>query len=168
MHSPSITPTGLPLFLAIPDVRRGIQTWAKPLSPAPAVDGDVRVRFRSDYEIEHLPNYAEILEVEQLTSAADFEDGALDEIDRALAESMSFQSMGHPIRRGIDYRLDFSTGTGIKGVDILAATFGAGSSVTFDGTGRPSAGGIVRLGRGDREVIVAVDEISGKVTVSGL
>lgn len=111
---------------------------------------------------------AETLEVERLTSAADFEDGSLSEISRELAETVSFAPVMHPLKRGHDYTVDFSNDTGVQGVDILSAVFGSGGSITYGATGAPSDGGTVRLSRSGREVAVSVDGLSGKCTVSGL
>ena len=111
---------------------------------------------------------ADTLAVEQLTSAADFSDPTLSEISRGSAESISYRLVGHPINRGKSYSLDFKRTTGFGGVDVVSAVFGSGSSVTFDGLGAPSDGGVVTLERGGRLATVSVDGVSGKVTVSGL
>ena len=115
-----------------------------------------------------IDEFADTLAVEQLVSAADFMDGSLTEIDRDLAESISFRRVWHPLKRGKPYKLDFAGEPGFAGVEVVAAAFGAGNSVTFDAFGAPSDGGAVTIGQGGRQVLVTVDGLSGRVTVTGL
>jgi prepilin-type N-terminal cleavage/methylation domain-containing protein len=109
---------------------------------------------------------ADTLAVEQLKSGVDFTDSGLSQVSRGLAESESYQRMWHPISRGKYYSLDFTNGVGFGGVDITAASFGAGSSVIFDARGAPSDAGVVTISRGDRQVSVILDGLTGKVTIN--
>jgi type II secretory pathway pseudopilin PulG len=111
---------------------------------------------------------AETLLVERLESAADFTDGALTEIDRSVAESISYQVVWHPLKMGKAYEVDFSRDTGISGVDIFDAAFGSASAVSFDSLGIPSDGGSVRLRQGKREATVTMDAVSGRLSISGI
>ena len=53
-----------------------------------------------------------------------------------------------------------------KGVDIAASDFGVPSPVFFDALGAPSKGGTVTLVFGSQQVLVTLNALSGKVTVS--
>jgi len=111
---------------------------------------------------------ADVMVVEQFRSSVDFTDPGLTEISRSAAESMSFVSMERPMQRGKAYSLDFQHGRGYGGVDIVSVSLGPGSSVTFDRFGMPSSGGTVTLARGVRRVVISIDGLSGRATVSGL
>jgi len=78
----------------------------------------------------------------------------------------TFGTMDHPFNRGEDYLITFTAEDRFNGVDIASSVFGAGNSVTFDMLGAPSEGGTVTLSLGDKEITVAVDSLTGKVTSS--
>jgi type II secretion system protein H len=109
---------------------------------------------------------ADTVAVEQLRCAVDFADPALAEVTRSQAEVQSFVEMWHPVRRGFRYRVDLGGEGRLGGVDVTAASFGAGASVVFDAGGAPSDGGSVVLERGGRIVTVTLDGLTGKVTRS--
>jgi prepilin-type N-terminal cleavage/methylation domain-containing protein len=50
-------------------------------------------------------------------------------------------------------------------VTLVSATFGAGSTVTFDGYGRPSQGGSVVVQAGATQRTISINSDSGKATV---
>jgi len=61
MHPTVSAPTGLRLYYGYPDVRRKVQTRAKPLlSPSPLAR-NVRIRTRDQYDTPYLPEYGQIL-----------------------------------------------------------------------------------------------------------
>ncbi len=106
---------------------------------------------------------AESLLVEQFTSSADFSQSELAEAD---IEGGVFTTVGNPLNRGTDYNLNLSNQALFGGVDVTAVDFGGGNSVTYDTLGAPSSGGTVTLVFGTRQVVVTLDSLTGKVTVS--
>jgi hypothetical protein len=96
----------------------------------------------------------------------DFTDSGRSFFIRGAAESESYKMMWHPVSRGKYYSLDFTSGVGFGGVDITAAAFGGGNSVVFDARGAPSDAGVVTLSRGDRQVSVILDGLTGKATIN--
>jgi len=103
---------------------------------------------------------AETILVEQFTSSADFTQSQLAE---AAVEGGEFATVGNPLNRGADYNLNLSNQAMFGGVDVTAVDFDGGNSVTFDALGAPSSGGTVTLAG---QVVVTLDSLTGKVTVS--
>ena len=62
--------------------------------------------------------------------------------------------------------LEFCEEALFGGVDISAVDFNGNNDVTFDALGVPSNGGTVTLGFGNRQVAVAMDSLTGKVSVN--
>jgi len=103
--------------------------------------------------------------VEKFTPTADFM-GSETELAAADVENGAFLTMEKPMNRGIDYHIQFADEGRFSGVDISSSVFGSGNFVIFNAFGTPSDGGTVLLGLGDRQAVVSVDDITGKVTVS--
>ena len=106
---------------------------------------------------------AETILVEQFASSADFSQSQLAEDN---VEGGEFATVGNPLKRGIDYNLNLSNQALFGGVDVTAVVFGGGNWVTYDTLGAPSSGGTVTLAFGTRQVVVTLDSLTGKVTVS--
>lgn len=64
-----------------------------------------------------------------------------------------------------NYEIDFNKDSRFKGIEMVAADFGGGSSVEFDDMGNPSSGGTVRLKFEDHEYEIKVAPFTGRVTV---
>ena len=103
--------------------------------------------------------------VEQFTYNGDLLSGA-DTLTEADVETGNFTTMYHPLRPGDDYQIDLEHQPLFGGVDISAVDFGGNNDVTFDALGVPSNGGTVTLGFGNRRLVVAMDTLTGKVSVN--
>lgn len=88
------------------------------------------------------------------------------ELDENVVEGGAFALMEHPMNRGVDYSISLPDESGFSGIDITAAAFGAGNFVEFDTLGAPSDGGTVTLAKGGSQIVVALDSLAGKVTLS--
>lgn len=106
---------------------------------------------------------AETILVEQFASSADFSQS---EVAKADVEGGVFAPVGNPLNRGVDYNINLSNQALFGGVDVTAVDFGGGNSVTYDTQGTPSSGGTITLAFGTRQVVVTLDSLTGKVTVS--
>lgn len=87
-------------------------------------------------------------------------------VDETVVEGGGFQAMDHPFNPGVPYRLSLGGDGLFGGIDITGATFGAGSTITFDGLGVPADGGTVTLVYGGHQRIIHVNALTGKVTVT--
>lgn len=92
--------------------------------------------------------------------------GSQTTLAEADVENGAFTLMEHPLRPGVDYRIFYKNESRFEGVDLVNALFGGIDSVTFDALGIPSAGGTVTLALGDRQIVLSVDGLTGKVTQS--
>jgi len=81
-------------------------------------------------------------------------------------ESGTYEFMDNPLNKGTDYEIDFPNINRYRGVDITASDFNQGSAVHFDTLGAPSKGGSATLVLGNRQVVVNLDSLTGKVTLS--
>jgi hypothetical protein len=106
---------------------------------------------------------ADTVLVEHFTSTADFTQDTLSEAD---VEGGAFTPMGHPLKRGTNYNLNLANQTLLGGVDVTAVDFGGANLVTYNAVGAPSSGGTITLAYGNSQVIITVDSLTGKVTVS--
>ena len=102
--------------------------------------------------------------IEQFTYNGDLLGGA-DTLTEADVETGNFTTMQHPLRPGDNYQIDLAGQALFGGVDISAVNFGGNNYVTFDAHGAPSIGGTVALDFGGRQMVVALDSLTGKVTV---
>jgi type II secretory pathway pseudopilin PulG len=71
----------------------------------------------------------------------------------------------HPITKEV-YVTVFSAENGFGQVEVVSATFGPGSSVTFDELGSPNSSGTVVLQAGPYTYHVSVAAATGRVTVT--
>lgn len=108
---------------------------------------------------------ADTFVVEQFTYTGDLLGGA-DTLSEADVETGNFTTMYHPLRPGDDYRIDLASLALFGGADISAVDFNGNNDVNFDALGGPSDGGTVTLSFGNRQVVVAMDSLTGKVTVN--
>ena len=103
--------------------------------------------------------------VEQFTYTGELLGGA-DTLTETDVETGNFTTMHHPLRPGDDYRIDLAKQAMFGGVNISAVDFGGNNDVTFDALGAPSNGGTVTLGFGDRQLVISMDSLTGKVSVN--
>ena len=81
-------------------------------------------------------------------------------------ESGSYELMLHPLKKGLDYEIYLNDELRFKGIDITLSDFDIGNPVHFDSMGAPSHGGSVTLNLGARQIVITLDELTGKVTMS--
>jgi hypothetical protein len=74
--------------------------------------------------------------------------------------------MLHPLKKGFDYQIDFRNELRFSGIDITQSDFNSETAVYFDSLGAPSNGGTVTLALGSRQIVVTLDQLTGKVTMS--
>jgi prepilin-type N-terminal cleavage/methylation domain-containing protein len=98
-------------------------------------------------------------------SSADLFGGG-DELVAGDVEGGAYELMQHPLKKGTDYVIILPDESRFSGVDISASDFNVEAPVFFDTLGAPSKGGTVTLALGDRQMVVTLDALTGKVTVS--
>ena len=103
--------------------------------------------------------------VRQFTITADLFTGG-DTLAAADVENGTYDFMGNPMNKGMDYQIDFPADSRFQGVDITSSDFNVENPVYFDTSGAPSKGGTVTLALGGRQMVVTLDALSGKVIVS--
>jgi type II secretory pathway pseudopilin PulG len=103
--------------------------------------------------------------VKQHTAIADLFSGG-DALVAGDVESGTYEFMQYPLNRGADYNITLQDDSRFTGVDITTSNFNQGAAVYFDTLGTPSKGGTVRLALGGRQMVVTLDALTGKVTVS--
>jgi type II secretory pathway pseudopilin PulG len=92
--------------------------------------------------------------------------GGGDELVAGDMESGTYEFMQYPLNKGTDYEIILPNESRFGGVDITASDFNVEAPVFFDPLGAPSKGGTVTLALGDRQMVVTLDALTGKVTVS--
>ena len=103
--------------------------------------------------------------VKQYKAGIDFFGGE-SELGEAGVEGGTYEIIENPMNKGTDYQIILPDDSRFGGVDITFSDFDA-TPVTFDSLGAPSNGGTVTLALGSRQMVVTLDALSGKVTVSG-
>jgi len=88
------------------------------------------------------------------------------QLNESDVEGGIFVVMGNPLNRGTDYNISFAGANQFAGADITSVAFGTGNLVVFDPQGAPSDGGAVSLTVGSRQVVVNLDSLSGKVSLT--
>ena len=81
-------------------------------------------------------------------------------------ESGTYEFMLHPLNKGFDYNIFFNNEIRFSGIDIIQSDFNVENPVYFDSMGAPSHGGTVTLTLGSRQIVVTLDQLTGKVTMS--
>ena len=108
---------------------------------------------------------ADKIEVKKYKVSVDLFDGS-SQYSEAGVEGGSFIYAGNPMNKGTDYMITLADDSRFRGVIITASDLGAGNEVTFNSIGTPSKGGTVTLTLGNRQMVVTLDAVSAKVTVS--
>ncbi len=81
-------------------------------------------------------------------------------------ESGSYEPIPHPLNKGFDYLIVLKNEHRFSGIDITQSDFGNDNPVYFDTMGAPSHGGTATLTLGARQIVVTLDQLTGKVTIS--
>jgi type II secretory pathway pseudopilin PulG len=104
--------------------------------------------------------------VRQFKTTADLFNGG-DTLAAADVESGTYELMQYPPKKGTDYLIFLGDEDRFKGVDITTSDFNPpADNVIFDTLGTPSKGGTVTLALGGRQMVVTLDALTGKVTVT--
>ena len=103
--------------------------------------------------------------VRKYKSPADFFTGG-DELGEATVDSEVWEYMEYPLKKGVDYVIDFDVADRFKGVDITWSDYNTLAPVYFDSRGTPSHGGTAWLVLGGQQIAVTLDALTGKVSVS--
>ncbi|MGD9121450.1 MAG: GspH/FimT family protein [Desulfobacterales bacterium] len=103
--------------------------------------------------------------VKHYKSSADLFNGG-DVLLASDIESGTYEFMYHPLNKGVDYEIFLSNEIRFSGIDITLSDFDPVNAVIFDSMGAPSHGGTVTLTLGARQIVVTLDELTGKVTMS--
>jgi prepilin-type N-terminal cleavage/methylation domain-containing protein len=103
--------------------------------------------------------------VRQHKATADLFSGG-DALVSGDVESKTYEYMYYPLNKGTKYLVKLRDDSRFRGVDIKTSNFNQGAAVHFDTLGAPSKGGTVRLALRGRQMVVKLDALTGKVTVS--
>jgi prepilin-type N-terminal cleavage/methylation domain-containing protein len=98
-------------------------------------------------------------------SSADLFNGG-DVLPAIDIESGSYDLIPHPLNKGFDYQISLRNELRFSGIDISQSDFKPETPVYFDSMGAPSHGGTVTLTLGPRQIVVTLDDLTGKVTLS--
>jgi prepilin-type N-terminal cleavage/methylation domain-containing protein len=107
----------------------------------------------------------DIIRVRQYEVSADLFGGG-DQLAEGVVESGIYRLLQYPMKRGSDYEIFLNSEDRFGGVDITASDFNVGAGVDFDALGSPSKGGTATLVLGSGQMVVTLDALTGKVTVS--
>jgi Tfp pilus assembly protein FimT len=110
-------------------------------------------------------NSQDRITVRHYQTPADLFNGG-DELVAADVENGTYELMGNPMNKGTDYVIKLNDESRFQGVDIAASDFDLATPVHFDSMGAPSHGGTATLALGNRQMVVTLDALTGKVTVS--
>ena len=110
-------------------------------------------------------NLSNRIGVRQYKNSADLFQGG-DELAAGDVESGTYEIMQHPLKKGYDYEIILLNEDRFRGVDITASDFDQSNPVDFDTLGVPSHGGTATLALGNQQIVVTLDSLTGKVSVS--
>ena len=92
--------------------------------------------------------------------------------ERYWIEDEGGNVIGHPVKKGFDYIVDFSNSRRLSAVDILEADFDSTSKIEFDYLGSPFNGvggalgsGVVTLQAGGETMTVTVSPVTGYIAI---
>jgi prepilin-type N-terminal cleavage/methylation domain-containing protein len=112
--------------------------------------------------IGHLSNR---IGVRQFTLTGDLSAGG-NELAAGDVESGTYELMDYPLKKGTKYPILFANEDRFRGVDITISDFSQTDPVDFDTLGSPSHGGTATLTLGGQQMVVTLDTLTGKVSVS--
>jgi prepilin-type N-terminal cleavage/methylation domain-containing protein len=102
--------------------------------------------------------------VRQYTTTGNLFSG--DQLAAGDVESGTYELMDYPPKKGTKYPILFDNEDRFRGVDITISDFDQSDPVDFDTLGSPSHGGTATLALGDLQMVVTLDALTGKVSVS--
>jgi len=108
---------------------------------------------------------ADTILIEQFKPDEDLQ-GSETELSESDVENGSYVTMEYPLNPGTDYYIIFANEDRFNNVDIDSALFGALNYVVFNTLGTPSQGGTISITSGAGRVLLTLDGLSGKVTMS--
>ncbi|MHC4259262.1 MAG: GspH/FimT family protein [Planctomycetota bacterium] len=85
--------------------------------------------------------------------------------DSYRIEDQNGNVIPHPVKKGFDYVIDFHSDGRLDKVDISNVDFNSTSRVTFDCLGSPDNGGAVTVQAGGNILTVAVEPVTGFITI---
>jgi prepilin-type N-terminal cleavage/methylation domain-containing protein len=103
--------------------------------------------------------------VRKCKSPADFFAGG-DVLSEASVDSEVWEYMEYPLKKGVDYVIDFNVEDRFKGVNITWSDYHTLAPAYFDSSGTPSHGGTAFLALGGQQISVTLDALTGKVSTS--
>ena len=92
--------------------------------------------------------------------------GGNDELLANQVEGGNYLLMEYPLKKGTDYLIRMTDEDRFRGVDIVASNFPVDTPLHFDSLGSPSHGGSATLAFAGQQIVVTLDGLTGKVTVS--
>ena len=103
------------------------------------------------------------IDLKYYKSSADLFTGG-DVLPASDIESGSYGFMLHPLKKGRNYQIILTNESRFSGIEIIQSDFKSDTPVYFDSLGAPSHG--VTLALGSRQIVVTLDQLTGKVTMS--
>jgi len=107
----------------------------------------------------------ETISVSHYETTADLSAGG-NQLAAANVEGGTYTYMEHPLKKGVDYVITLTAEDRLKGVHIIWSDFTIILPIYFNTVGRPSHGGTVILALKGEQMVVTVDALTGKVSVS--
>jgi len=88
------------------------------------------------------------------------------ELTASSVESETWEYMQYPLKKGVDYVINLGNEDRFQGVDITTSDFHLLNPVYFEAPGTPSHGGSATLAFGGSQMVVTMDSLTGKVSVT--
>ena len=112
--------------------------------------------------IGHLSNR---IGVRQYTLSGDLFAGG-NELVSSDVEGGNYQLMDYPLKKGTKYPILFDSEDRFRGIDIATSDFDSDHPLGFDTVGSPSHGGTAKFTLGGQWIVLTVDALTGKVSLS--
>jgi len=81
-------------------------------------------------------------------------------------QSGTLVPIGHPVKKGFPYVVDFRSDKRLDKVDIADVDFNTTNKITFDCLGSPYNGGVIKLQAGDTKVRIDVEPVTGFISIT--
>ncbi|MHC4757418.1 MAG: GspH/FimT family protein [Planctomycetota bacterium] len=86
--------------------------------------------------------------------------------ERYRIEDTAGNVVSHPVKKGFDYVMDFTTEGSLNQVTISSVSFNTSTEVQFDCLGSPSEGGTVTLEANGEVMTVNVEPVTGFISIT--